>query len=164
VSLHDLQAVRRSKIAAPDARVSERLSCEEYLARDAQTIVARLDRLPATAHILKLVLLLSMGEWFESYDLFVTGYIAPGMIASGVFATASTSMLATNSIAVFVAATFLGLLIGTLVFGSIMDQYGRRIIFMLALVVYTFATVVMAFMNDAWSINVCRVIDGIGLG
>jgi len=55
----------------------------------AATINARLDRLPATRTVWKMVLLLSIGGFFEFYDLFFTGYVAPGLIRSGIF-TATT--------------------------------------------------------------------------
>ena len=47
-------------------------------------ISARLDRLPATRSIWKLVLMLSLGFFFELYDLLFTGYVAPGLVRSGI--------------------------------------------------------------------------------
>ena len=41
-------------------------------------ISARLDRLPPTRSIWKLVLMLSLGFFFELYDLLFTGYVRPG--------------------------------------------------------------------------------------
>ncbi|WP_245964679.1 MFS transporter [Trinickia dinghuensis] len=130
----------------------------------ARAIVARLDRLPATRHIWSIVLLLSLGGCFEFYDLFMTGYIAPGLIASGLFAKASTSIFALNSIASFVAATFTGLFIGTLGLGFLADRFGRRRIFVVALLAYTAASVLMAFQQSALGVNVFRLLAGIGLG
>ena len=108
-------------------------------------LVARLDRLPATRYVWTIVFLLSLGGCFEFYDLFMTGYIAPGLIASGLFAKTSTSIFAVNSIAAFVAATFTGLFIGTLGLGFLADRFGRRRIFVMALLAYTAASVLMAF-------------------
>jgi hypothetical protein len=45
----------------------------------AVTIAARLDRLPPSRHTRWLVTLLSLGGWFEFYDLFFTAYIAIGL-------------------------------------------------------------------------------------
>ena len=130
----------------------------------ARGIVARLDRLPATRHIWKIVFLLSLGGCFEFYDLFMTGYIAPGLIVSGLFVKTSTSIFAMNSIAAFVAATFLGLFIGTMGLGFLADRYGRRRIFVVALLAYTLASILMAFQQSALGVNVFRLLAGIGLG
>lgn len=130
----------------------------------ARAIVARLDRLPATRHIWSIVFLLSLGGCFEFYDLFMTGYIAPGLIASGLFVKTSTSIFAMNSIAAFVAATFTGLFIGTLGLGFLADRFGRRRIFVVALLAYTAASVLMAFQQSPLGVNVFRLLAGIGLG
>jgi MFS transporter, putative metabolite:H+ symporter len=130
----------------------------------ARDIVARLDRLPATRHIWTIVFLLSLGGSFEFYDLFMTGYIAPGLTESGLFVKTSTSIFAMNSIAAFVAATFIGLFIGTMGLGFLADRFGRRKIFVVALLGYTAASVLMAFQHSAIEVNLFRLLAGIGLG
>ncbi|MBW8838206.1 MAG: MFS transporter, partial [Burkholderia sp.] len=55
----------------------------EEIALGGARISARLDRLPATRSIWKLVMLLSLGLFFELYDLMFSGYIAPGLVKSG---------------------------------------------------------------------------------
>jgi MFS transporter, putative metabolite:H+ symporter len=45
-------------------------------------ISRRLESLPASSHLWRLVILLSLGGCFEVYDLFFTGYIAPSCVAS----------------------------------------------------------------------------------
>jgi putative MFS transporter len=47
------------------------------------TVAARLDRLPASRRARRLVTLLSLGGWFEFYDLFFTAYVAPGLFKAG---------------------------------------------------------------------------------
>jgi len=42
------------------------------------TVAARLHRLPASRRARRLITLLSLGGWFEFYDLFFTAYVAPG--------------------------------------------------------------------------------------
>jgi len=133
-------------------------------AEHAAVISARLDRLPATRYIWKLVLLLSLGGCFEFYDLFFPAYIGPGLVRSGLFSSTSASFFGFSGLASFVAATFAGLFIGTMVFGFTADRSGRRVIFTCSLLWYSLATVVMAFQNSASGILVWRMIAGIGIG
>jgi MFS transporter, putative metabolite:H+ symporter len=130
----------------------------------AAEISARLDRLPATRYIWKLVFLLSLGGCFEYYDLFFTAYIGPGLVRSGLFSNTSASFFGSSGLASFVAATFAGLFIGTLMFGYTADRFGRRLIFTYSLLWYSVATVAMAFQPSTRGILVWRIIAGIGIG
>jgi putative MFS transporter len=134
------------------------------LTEQAAAISARLDRLPATRTIWKLVLLLSLGGCFEFYDLFFTAYIGPGLVRSGMFSSTSASFFGFSGLASFVAATFAGLLIGTLLFSFTADRSGRRVIFTCSLLWYSAASVVMAFQNSAPHILIWRIVSGIGIG
>src|ERR1700693_3587374 len=130
----------------------------------AAAISARLDRLPATRYVWKLVLLLSLGGCFEYYDLFFIAFICPGLGRSGIFSSTWASFFGFSGLAGFVAATFAGLFIGTLAFGFTADRSGRRLIFTCSLLWYSVATVVMAFQNSAAGILAWRIIAGIGIG
>ncbi|WP_125483192.1 MFS transporter, partial [Caballeronia choica] len=127
-------------------------------------IGARLDRLPATRTIWSLVVLISLGGFFEFYELFATAYIAPGIVRSGVLHATSSSFLSLDSVASFIAAAFLGLLIGTLMFGTIADRLGRRSVFTLSLLWYTVSAAIMAFQTTPLGLNFWRLMVGIGLG
>jgi MFS transporter, putative metabolite:H+ symporter len=131
---------------------------------EAALIRARLDRLPTTRYIWKLVLLLSLGGCFEFYDLFLMTYIGPGLVRAGLFTGASVSFFGMAGLASFVAATFAGLFIGTLVFGFTADRFGRRVIFTFSLLWYTAASVVMACQATTNGVLLWRLIAGIGIG
>jgi hypothetical protein len=60
-------------------------------ARAAAALSARMDRLPVTRYLWVLVFLISLGGFFEVYDLIFTGYIAPGMAKSGLLKTTTTA-------------------------------------------------------------------------
>ena len=131
---------------------------------EAALISARLDRLPTTRYVWKLVLLLSLGGCFEFYDLFLMTYIGPGLVRSGLFSAASVSFFGLTGLASFVAATFAGLFIGTLAFGFAADKLGRRTIFTYSLLWYTVGAIVMACETTTRGILLWRVITGIGIG
>src|ERR1700680_436583 len=55
----------------------------------ASQIAARLDRLPVTRTLWRLVFLISLGGAFELYDIFLSTYIAPGLVGSGMFTSSA---------------------------------------------------------------------------
>ena len=75
----------------------------------------------------RLVILLSLGGCFEIYDLFLTGYIAPGLNRSGLLTTTTQAFFGFSGIGAFVAATFAGLFVGTFFLGFLADRFGRRV-------------------------------------
>jgi MFS transporter, putative metabolite:H+ symporter len=103
------------------------------------------------------VALISLGGFFEFYDIFFAGYIAPGLVHSGILTPAT-------GIAGFVAAMFSGLFVGTALVSFVADRFGRRTIFTYSLLWYTVASVIMAFQHDAFGLNLWRFISGIGVG
>jgi putative MFS transporter len=133
-------------------------------------IAARLDRLPSSWYVWRMIVLISLGGVFEFYDLFFTAYVAPGMVKSGLFKSASLGPFAgLQAIAVagfgtFVFATFAGLWVGALILGQIADRLGRRKIFVGSLLWYMACTVVMAFQQTGFWLIVWRFLAGIGLG
>jgi MFS transporter, putative metabolite:H+ symporter len=127
-------------------------------------IGARIDRLPSSPAIWTRVVLLSLGGCFEYYDLFLTGYIAPGLVRSGILTPTTPGLFGTSGIAGFVAAFFAGLFVGTALFGFVADRFGRKTIFTLSLLWYTVASVAMAFQSDAFGLNLWRFVAGVGIG
>ncbi len=127
-------------------------------------ISRRLESLPASSYVWRLVILLSLGGWFEVYDLFFTGYIAPGLNRSGLLTTTTQAFFGFSGIGAFVAATFAGLFVGTFFLGFLADRFGRRSIFTFALLGYTAASVAMACQTNSGGVLLWRFIAGIGIG
>ncbi len=130
----------------------------------AAAISARLDRLPSSRYVWRMVALLSIGGFFEFYDLFFTGYVAPGLIRSGIYSATTQGFFGINGFASFVAAFFAGLFVGTIAFGFVADRYGRRNIFTFSLLWYTVCSVIMACQSTAGGINLWRFLAGVGIG
>jgi putative MFS transporter len=130
----------------------------------ADEISQRLEGLPASAYLWRLVILLSLGGCFEIYDLFLTGYIAPGLNKSGLLTTTTQAFFGFSGIGAFVAATFAGLFVGTFFLGFLADRFGRRAIFTWALLGYSAASVAMACQTTSGGVLLWRFFAGIGIG
>ncbi len=129
----------------------------------AVTIAARIDRLPSSSFVRKLIVLISLGGWFEFYDLFFTAAVGAGLVKTGMFKV-GPNPLDFGSLASFVAALFLGLFIGTIAFSWLSDRFGRRSIFTFALLWYSIGSFVLAFQHTAFGVDLWRMIACIGLG
>jgi len=129
----------------------------------ASAITARLDRLPLSRHIWFLVVLLSLGGWFELYDLLMTGYVSPGLIRAGVF-SAKEGLFGLPDQAAFASVTFAGLFVGTILFAQVADRFGRRAIFTFSLLWYAIGTGIMALQSTRNGVDIWRFIAAIGVG
>src|SRR6478609_10598109 len=127
-------------------------------------ISRRLESLPASSYLWRLVILLSLGGCFEIYDLFLTGYIAPGLARSKLLTATTDAFFGFSGIGAFVAATFAGLFVGTFFLGFLADRFGRRAIFTYALLGYTAASVIMACQTSSGGLLLWRFLAGIGIG
>jgi len=127
-------------------------------------VAARLDRLPPSRYLRSIVARISVGGFFELYDLFMTGYIAVGLINAGIFTATTSNPFDLTGFASFVGSGFAGMFLGTLVFSWFSDHYGRRALFRFSLVWYSVATLIMAFMSSAVAIDLWRFVCGIGIG
>src|ERR1700739_2323672 len=127
-------------------------------------ISRRLESLPASSYLLRLVIPLSLGGCFEIYDLFLTGYIAPGLMRGGLLTTTTQAFFGFSGIGAFVASSFAGLFVAPFSLGFLADRHGRRAIFTWALLAYSTASVIMACQSTSEGVLLWRFIAGIGVG
>ena len=124
----------------------------------------RIDALPANSGLWCFIALLSLGGFFELYDLFQTGYISSGLIAENIFHVGDLGAFGISDQAAFASSTFLGLFVGASLLAPHADRFGRRMTFMFALAWYGVFSILMAFQNQAEWIIAIRFLVGIGLG
>jgi putative MFS transporter len=120
------------------------------------TIAERIERLPLGRFHRRFIALVSLGNFFDLYDIFIVAYIGAALQQSG--------FLTLRQFTLFVAAGFLGMFVGTVVFGMGSDRMGRRSAFILLLLIYSIFTFVGAFApTAAWLIGL-RFFAGVGIG
>jgi putative MFS transporter len=120
------------------------------------TIAERIERVPLGGFHRRFIGLVSLGNFFDLYDIFIAAYIGAALQQSG--------FLSLRQFTFFVAAGFLGMFVGTVVFGMGSDRMGRRSAFILLLLIYSVFTFADAFSpSAAWLIGL-RFFVGIGIG
>ena len=132
--------------------------------RGGADLSARIDALPATRSVWKIVILLSLGLFCEIYDQSMTPFLAPALIEAGIFAAGKGGLFGLNDTATFVASTYFGLWIGTLAFSVLSDRLGRMPVARIAMIWYSFMSIVMGLQTSVLAIDLFRFLAGIGMG
>lgn len=120
------------------------------------SIAARIERLPLCGFHRRFITLISLGGWFDFYDIFMMAYLGAALQHSG--------FLTLTEFSYVIAAGFLGMFVGTIIFGMGSDAFGRRTSFTLMLLIYSIFTLLGAFAADAWTLTMLRGLAGIGIG
>ena len=104
----------------------------------------------------RFIALVSLGGWFDFYDIYMMAYIGATLQQSG--------FLTLQQFSIVIAAGFLGMFTGTIVFGMGSDRMGRRSAFVTMLLIYSVFTLAGAFAPSAGWLIVLRFFAGIGIG
>ena len=119
-------------------------------------IAPRIERLPLNGFHRRFITLVSLGGWFDFYDIYMMAYIGAALQQSG--------FLSLQQFSEVIGAGFLGMFVGTIVFGMGSDRMGRRSAFIAMLLIYSSFTLAGAFSPSAeWLIGL-RFFAGIGIG
>lgn len=117
----------------------------------------RMERLPWTPLHTKLLILLSIGEFFDLYDLFVGSFVIPSV---------STFYDISRPEAVFytVAVLFLGAFVGSVLFTLIGDMYGRRTAIVLNMFLLSIGELLIPLASNVQLYGLLRFVSGVGVG
>ncbi|CAN7797522.1 MFS transporter [Paraburkholderia hospita] len=117
---------------------------------------ARLDRLPIGAFHTRVLWLVGLGMFFDSFDNTLSSSVLASMLKSG------WSTLQLNSI--FMSVTFVGLTIGAALAGWLSDRFGRRFAYQFNLAIFGGMALVSAFAPSMYWLIAFRFIMGVGMG
>lgn len=119
-------------------------------------IARRIDRLPSTPMLRKILLITGLGWMFDAMD--------QGMV-SGVMAAIGTDWeLSTAQIGMLGSAGMLGMILGAALSGMAADKWGRRTVVLWTLIIYGIASGLSGFAINYPMLLVLRFITGFGLG
>src|SRR6202161_1037362 len=123
---------------------------------DATSIAARIERPPLGRFHRRFTALVSLGNFFDLYDIFVVAFIGAALQQS--------HFLTLQQFTEFIASGFFGMFVGTIAFGMGSDRFGRRIVFMTLLLLYSVFTLACAFAPSANWLTILRFFAGAGIG
>ena len=119
-------------------------------------VAARMEALPMGSFHRRFIALVSLGGWFDFYDIYMMAYIGATLQNSG--------FLTLQQFTTVIAAGFLGMFAGTIIFGMGSDRIGRRSAFVVMLLIYSAFTLAGAFAPSAGWLIALRFFAGIGIG
>ena len=122
----------------------------------ANSIGARLDRLPVTQLHRKVFNLIAVGMFFEGFDIYIAASVLGATYKSGF------STLEQNGF--FISMTFVGMTLGALLTGFLGDRYGRQFTYQLNLIVFGVASLASAVAPNMTTLIALRFLMGLGLG
>jgi len=119
-------------------------------------ISSRIDRLPSTPMLKKILLLTGIGWMFDAMD--------QGMVA-GVMADIKINWgLSIGQVGFLGSIGLLGMALGAALSGMVADKWGRRTVIMLTLIIYGVSSILSGLAINYPMLLVLRFITGFGLG
>ncbi|MBC3805479.1 MFS transporter [Acetobacterium fimetarium] len=119
-------------------------------------IASRIDQLPMTPMLKKILLLTGIGWMFDAMD--------QGMVSGVMAAIGKDWALSTGQIGLLGSVGMLGMILGAALSGMAADKWGRRSVIMWTLVIYGISSILSGFAVDFTMLLILRFLTGFGLG
>lgn len=119
-------------------------------------IANRIDRLPSTPMLKKILFISGIGWMFDAMD--------QGMVAGVMAAIGTEWELSTGQIGLLGSAGMLGMILGAALSGMAADKWGRRTVVLWTLVIFGIASGLSGFAINYPMLLILRFLTGFGLG
>jgi putative MFS transporter len=119
-------------------------------------IASRIDRLPMTPMLKKILLLTGIGWMFDAMD--------QGMVSGVMAAIGKEWALSTGQIGWLGSVGMLGMILGAALSGMAADKWGRRAVIMWTLVIYGISSILSGLAVNFTMLIILRFLTGFGLG
>ena len=122
----------------------------------AETLLARLDRVPLNRFHRRLLVVAGLGWMFDAMDVILIAFLVTPIKTEFGLDPARTGLV--------VSAGFLGMFLGAAVAGRIADRIGRKPVFQATLVLFSIGALLSAAAPTFETLLLARAIAGLGLG
>lgn len=119
-------------------------------------IPARIDRLPMSRELWRILLLAGIAWLVESYDIGVIGNVLPSLEKAYTLSTFEIGLLAT--------ASTLGIVVAIVPAGRLADAIGRKRVLILGTIWYSVFTLLCGFAPSPSALVALRIVAGLGMG
>ena len=122
----------------------------------AQSIIARLERLPITSWHVRARMIVGAATFFDAFDVLTISVVLPVL--------AGRWHLNPSQVGLLISTGFAGQLAGAFLFGWAAEKFGRLRAMVYSITIFACMSLACAFAWDYTSLFVCRTIQGIGIG
>ena len=122
----------------------------------AQSIIARLERLPITSWHVRARMIVGAATFFDAFDVLAISVVLPVL--------AGRWHLSPSRVGLLISTGFAGQLAGAFLFGWAAEKFGRLRAMVWSIAIFACMSLACAFAWNYASLFVCRTIQGIGIG
>ena len=122
----------------------------------AESISARLERLPVTRQLLTIRMVIGTATFFDAYTVLAIAFAMPVLVREW--------KLSPSEVGMILSFGYLGQLLGAIVAGWLAERIGRIRVLWLTITLFVGMDIACLFATGAVSMIVCRFIQGIGTG
>jgi putative MFS transporter len=124
--------------------------------RSAESISARLERLPVTRRLSTIRLVIGAATFFDAYTVLAIAFAMPVLVREW--------KLSPSEVGMILSFGYLGQLFGALVFGWLAERIGRLRVLWLTITLFVAMDIACLFATGAVPMMICRFLQGIGTG
>ena len=144
-----------SALAADSALLHTAAGTSFHVAGNAE-VVARLERLPVTARLMLLRVIVGVATFFDGYTVLAIAFAMPQLVTEW--------KLTPTEVGLIISVGYLGQLFGAVIFGSLAERIGRLKTLFITIVLFTSMDFACLFAWSGMSMMAFRFLQGVGTG
>ena len=144
-----------SALAADSALLHTAAGTPFHAAGNAE-VVARLERLPVTARLMLLRVIVGIATFFDAYTVLAIAFAMPQLVTEW--------KLTPTEVGLIISSGYVGQLFGAVIFGSLAEKIGRLKTLFITIVLFTSMDIACLFAWSGVSMMAFRFFQGVGTG